>query len=42
MPLLPPGALDDLPTISANLDFYGVNYDSPTLVSAPDPVHGAR
>ena len=31
---LPPAAADDLPTISAPLDFYGFNYYNPTLVAA--------
>ncbi|MBK6887422.1 MAG: beta-glucosidase [Tetrasphaera sp.] len=40
--LLPPTAADDLPTISAPLDFYGFNYYNPTLVAAtPGDDHGA-
>lgn len=40
--MLPPEALDDLPTISAPLDFYGINYYNPQLVSAPDPAAAGR
>ncbi|GAA0612397.1 GH1 family beta-glucosidase [Kutzneria viridogrisea] len=34
-PLLPTGFAEDLPTIAAPLDLYGVNYYEPTQVSAP-------
>lgn len=34
-PFLPEGAADDLPTISTPIDWYGINYYNPTLVSAP-------
>ena len=34
---LPPGYADDLPTIAAPLDFYGVNYYEPQGVAAPSP-----
>lgn len=33
--MLPPSAVDDLETIAAPLDFYGLNYYNPTLVGAP-------
>jgi beta-glucosidase len=35
IPFLPAGFADDLPTIAAPLDFYGVNYYEPQGVAAP-------
>jgi beta-glucosidase len=37
LPHLPAGYADDLPTIAAPLDFYGVNYYEPQAVAAPSP-----
>lgn len=37
LPHLPDGYADDLPTIAAPLDFYGVNYYEPQAVAAPSP-----
>ncbi|WP_310962573.1 GH1 family beta-glucosidase [Nocardioides terrisoli] len=34
LPLLPPGATDDLPSIGGRLDWYGVNYYNPIRVGA--------
>ncbi len=36
-PYLPEGHAEDLPTIAAKLDFYGVNYYEPQGVGAPSP-----
>lgn len=35
VPYLPTGYADDLPTIAAPLDFYGVNYYEPQIAAAP-------
>lgn len=34
--MMPKGAIDDLKTIAAPLDWYGVNYYNPTRIGAPD------
>ncbi len=34
-PFLPPGAQNDLPVISVPIDWYGINYYNPTMISAP-------